>query len=136
MGAATKKWVTTKQYNDGKWHKVSASRDGAKGRFEVDNEDVLDRTNQISGTSLELIETISFGGYPHKHNYPDVTQDKYDGCINNVTIMNEPIDLHSNIKEYDVTPGCPAKVNFYRESHAVVKKQMVLFPVRSDGFVH
>lgn len=111
LGTSTKKWVTTKQYNDGMWHKISATRDGARGRFEVDNEDVIDRTNQISGNSLELIETISFGGYPHKHNYPDVTQDKFDGCITNVTIMQDPIDLHNNIKEYDVTPGCPAKVN-------------------------
>lgn len=79
----------------------------------VDEEDVIDRTKAISGHSLEFIETISFGGYPNTHSWGDVTNLKFDGCINNVTIMGEPVDLRTNIKSYDVTPGCPDKVSSF-----------------------
>ncbi|CAG9836790.1 unnamed protein product [Diabrotica balteata] len=109
LGGATKKWVTGKAYNDGNWHKVTASRDGAKGKLVVDTEDVIDRTREISGSTLEFIDTISFGGYPNRHNFADVTEARFDGCIQNVTIMGQAIDLRNNIKAFDVEPGCPDK---------------------------
>ncbi|XP_074042767.1 laminin subunit alpha [Leptinotarsa decemlineata] len=124
LGDTTKKWVTTGNYNDGMWHKITASRDGPRGKLLVDNEDVIDRTVPITGTSLEFIDTISFGGYPNKHNYKDVTEVRFDGCINNVTIMGEPVDLRNNIKAFDVTPGCPDKVasmvSFGKDGHHYV----------------
>lgn len=49
-------------------------------------------------------------GYPQVHNFPDVTNIKFDGCISNITINREPVDLRNTIKSYDVIPGCPAKV--------------------------
>lgn len=55
----------------------------------------------------------SFLGYPHIHGFRDVTNVKFDGCINNITITGEPIDLRNNLKSYDVTPGCPAKVTTF-----------------------
>ncbi|XP_060535680.1 laminin subunit alpha [Cylas formicarius] len=109
LGGGTKKFASSKQYNDGNWHKITATRDGARGKLRVDDEDVTDRTKQVTGASLELTETVSFGGYPHIHNFRDVTNIKFDGCINNVTITGEPVDLRNNLKAYDVTPGCPAK---------------------------
>ncbi|CAG9821860.1 unnamed protein product [Phaedon cochleariae] len=110
LGGATKRWVTTDAYNDGAWHKIVASRDGARGQLVVDDEDVIDRTVPITGTTLDPIDTISFGGYPSRHRYGDVTETRFDGCINNVTIMGGPVDLRNNIKAYDVTPGCPDQV--------------------------
>lgn len=104
--------MTYKTYNDGVWHKVTATRDGPRGTFEVDGEKVPDKTRLITGTSLSSMDTISFGGYPNKHNYKDVTIVRFDGCISNVTVMDDSIDLRSNIKAYDVTPGCPDRVNY------------------------
>lgn len=43
-----------------------------------------------------------------------MTNVKFDGCIVNITITGEPVDLRNNIKSFGVTPGCPAKVRkFY-----------------------
>lgn len=102
--------MTHKTYNDGFWHKVTTTRDGPRGTFEVDGEQIKDKMIAITGTSLNSMETISFGGYPNKHNYKDVTSIRFDGCISNVTVMDDSIDLRTNIKAYDVTPGCPDKV--------------------------
>ncbi|KAH1008402.1 hypothetical protein HUJ05_008957 [Dendroctonus ponderosae] len=109
LGSGTKKFVSSKSYNDGDWHKITAIRDGTMGKLTIDTDDAPDRTNQITGNSLEAIETITFGGYPHVHNFPDVTNIKFDGCISNITINSEPVDLRNTIKSYDVIPGCPAK---------------------------
>lgn len=105
--------MTYRTYNDGAWHKVTATRDGAKGTFEVDGEKIQDKTRAISGTSLGSMATISFGGFPNEHKLKDVTSVRFDGCISNVTVMDEIIDLRNNIKAYDVTPGCPDKVRFF-----------------------
>ncbi|CAH0547112.1 unnamed protein product [Brassicogethes aeneus] len=109
LGTETKKFYTSKTYNDGRWHKINAVREGTKGKLIVDGEVERDVSKQIAGSSIEAIETISFGGYPNKHNYVDVTHIKYDGCINNVTIMGQTVDLRVNIKTFDVLPGCPEK---------------------------
>ncbi|KYB28643.1 Laminin subunit alpha-like Protein [Tribolium castaneum] len=124
LGHQTKVWHTTKTYNDGRWHVVEASREGPKGRFVVDNEDIPDTTPAIDGTFIEPIETVSFGGYPTKHRYIDVSQTRFDGCIDNVVIMGSPVDLRNNIKVYDVTPGCPVKFS-----------QMVSFDKHRPGYV-
>ncbi|CAG9771124.1 unnamed protein product [Ceutorhynchus assimilis] len=109
LGSGTKKFVSSGRFNDGNWHKVSATREGPRGKLKIDSEEAIDRTTEISGNNLELIETLSFGGYPHVHHFPDVTNVKFDGCINNITITGEPVDLRDNVKSYGATPGCPAK---------------------------
>lgn len=93
------------------WHKITATRDGALGTFQVDGENVRETTNPVRGANLHNMDTISFGGYPNKHNYKDVTSIRFDGCISNVTVMDDSIDLRNNIKAYDVTPGCPDRVS-------------------------
>lgn len=123
LGKGTKQWPTSKAYNDGKWHDVKVLRDGANGRFIVDNEDIPDVSVAVGGATVEPIETISFGGYPNKHTYPEVTNHKFDGCIDNVLIMSSSLDLRNNIKAYDVTPGCPVKVSFI----CFVTHQMISF---------
>ncbi|VEN47917.1 unnamed protein product [Callosobruchus maculatus] len=124
LGGATKRWVSSSTYNDGQWHKIIAERDGARGRLQVDEENVTDRTKPITGSSLDIIDTMSFGGYPNMHKYGDVTNVRFDGCISNVTIMKTPIDLRANIQAYDVTPGCPDKF-----------APMVSFDQRQQGYI-
>lgn len=109
LGSGTKLWYTPKLYNDGKWHTIEATRDGAKGRFTVDNEDIVDVSQPIAGTTIDAYETFFFGGYPQQHSIQDVTNYDFDGCIDNVTITS-PVDLSQNVRAYGVTPGCPAKV--------------------------
>ncbi|KAK4877517.1 hypothetical protein RN001_010023 [Aquatica leii] len=109
LGGNTKMWVTSKTYNDGNWHTIEASRDGAKGRFIVDKEDIPDSFSDISGNVLEPFETFFFGGYPQEHTIGDATNVDFDGCIDNVAIMGNPLDLSRYIKAYGVAAGCPEK---------------------------
>lgn len=119
LGAGTKTWATSRTYNDGLWHTVKASRDGANGLFKVDDEDVRDHSEPISGSSLAPgVETIAFGGYPRRHEFPQVSNTDFDGCIDEVYIMGQPVDLSRNIEAYGVTPGCPAKVCFISDSRS------------------
>lgn len=110
MGSGTKTWHTPRTYNDGQWHTIDASRDGAKGRFVVDGEDIPDRSKPVAVAVVEPFETFFFGGYPQQHLFKGVTNIDFDGCIDNVIIKGNPVDLSHNIKAYGVTPGCPAKV--------------------------
>ncbi|KAB0790802.1 hypothetical protein PPYR_15312 [Photinus pyralis] len=109
LGAGTKMWITPKMYNDGNWHTIEASREGSKGRFIVDKEDMPDNTADVGGSALESSETFFFGGYPQEHHVKDVTNVDFDGCIDNVAIMGSPLDLSRHIKAYGVVPGCPEK---------------------------
>lgn len=110
MGGKTKTWYTNKTYNDGKWHDIETSRVGADSRFLVDDVKIPDRTPAITGNQIEASDTLFFGGYPQRHHIHDVTDTDFDGCIDNVVIMRNPVDLSQNIKAYGVIPGCPAKV--------------------------
>ncbi|XP_050301015.1 laminin subunit alpha [Anthonomus grandis grandis] len=111
LGHGTKKLASTIAYNDGHWHTIVVERDGPEGQLKVDDQAFPTKSVPITGTSLEAIDTVSFGGYPHVHNFPEVTNIKYDGCIELVTINSGAIDLRKSIKSYDVTPGCPAKIS-------------------------
>lgn len=110
MGYETKLWASSRLYNDGNWHSIEATRDAAKGRFIIDDEDVPDSSSIVSGNSLDAFDTFFFGGYPRFHSLKEVTNLDFDGCIDNVTIMGNPVDLTYHIKAYGVTPGCPKKV--------------------------
>ncbi|KAL3275279.1 hypothetical protein HHI36_020047 [Cryptolaemus montrouzieri] len=110
LGHTTKLWHTSKTYNDGQWHTVSATREGPRGQLTVDSENVSDRTKSIEGNVLAAIDVISFGGYPGKHSHADVTNVKFDGCIDSAIVTGNSIDFKQNIKSFDITPGCPDKV--------------------------
>ncbi|XP_018320894.1 laminin subunit alpha [Agrilus planipennis] len=124
LGDKTKTWYTKDTYNDGKWHTVSASRDGANGNFIVDEEEIPDRSPPVEGSAIEQVETFSFGGYPQFHSFKDVTNTDFDGCIDNVTIMGNLVDLTQNVKAYDVTPGCPVKFS-----------RLVSFSENTNGYI-
>lgn len=111
MGQGTKTFHTTSTYNDGKWHKISALRDGDVGKFYVDdNEVTTSSTAHIGGNALEPIEKLYFGGYPPaKHPYIEVTNTGFDGCIDDVNLNGNPVDLNRNVKAFGTLPGCPVK---------------------------
>lgn len=109
LGFGTKVWYTRDTYNDGQWHTVQADRDGHNGKFVVDGVEISDETPQVAGHSIEINDTLFFGGYPRRHPFREVTNQHFDGCIDNVSIRGSPVDLSDNIKAYGVTPGCPDK---------------------------
>lgn len=137
LGHNTKTWSTTKAYDDGLWHKVTASREGPNGRFAVDNEEVRDATRPISGVTIAGADTMVFGGYPQSHEFVgDVTNVDYDGCIDEVYITGRPVDLSENIKAYGVTPGCPVKVyDFMRSAFNVFVYSNLKFTAHKIGVI-
>lgn len=111
LGHGTKTFHTSDVLNDGKWHKISALRDGSKGKFIVDDVEVTRQsTAPIEGNSLEAIDKIYFGGYPPaRHSYREVTNTGFDGCIDEVSLNGNPVDLNRNVKSFGTLPGCPIK---------------------------
>lgn len=109
LGHGTKTFQTANTYNDGEWHLLKATRDGADGRLVVDSEEIRTHSGDIQGNAVGYSDYFYFGGYVKRHDYPDVTNKGFDGCIDNVDAGN-PINLNSNYKAYGITPGCPVKV--------------------------
>ncbi|KRT80924.1 hypothetical protein AMK59_5060, partial [Oryctes borbonicus] len=108
LGYGTKVFQTVNTYNDGEWHNVEAKREGADGRLNVDAEEIRGDGAAIQGNALGYSDYFYFGGYVKKHNYSDITNKGFDGCIDNVDAGN-PINLNSNYKAYGIIPGCPVK---------------------------
>lgn len=49
-----------------------------------------------------------FGGYPGQHSYPTVTQRAFEGCIDNVTVDEKPVDLTQAVETRYTLVGCPS----------------------------
>lgn len=64
--------------------------------------------------TLLSLDYIYFGGYPPnaKHPYKPVTNDGFEGCIDDVVILDTSVDLSSNIQAFGVMPGCPVRVYY------------------------
>ncbi|XP_014209765.1 laminin subunit alpha isoform X2 [Copidosoma floridanum] len=101
---------TPNTYNDGKWHKIDASRLDRIGALKVDD---FGSQNQTQGEGKNLVSTdyIYFGGYPPSipHPYKGATQVGFEGCIDEVQFQETTADLTKNIQASGVVSGCPVK---------------------------
>lgn len=96
--------------NDNKWHTIEASHYYENGRLKVDN--IIYNLTSVGPTrDLKLTNEMYLGGYPGHHNFPTVTNIDFDGCIDEVSFDITPVDLSIQLEAFDVTPGCPPKVN-------------------------
>ncbi|XP_050097931.1 laminin subunit alpha isoform X1 [Anopheles aquasalis] len=116
-------------FNDDKWHKVSAERDGNVGKLTVDDQVVFQQTGTAEQPQLHISEAIYFGGYHSRVNHSQVTSKGFDGCIDDVYILGNRVDLSFNTKALDVRPGCPMKfsplVSFLPEQLGYASQQGV-----------
>lgn len=77
----------------------------------MDDKEISEGPSDVQGgNSLAPIDKMYFGGFPNQHSYREVTNTDFDGCIDEVTINGNPVDLSQNMQAYGVTPGCPVKV--------------------------
>ncbi|XP_029032401.2 laminin subunit alpha [Osmia bicornis bicornis] len=117
---------STNVYNDGSWHNLEALRFEKKGVLKVDGVHVVN--DRATGNSKTLVssDTIYFGGYPPnaKHPYQPVTHEGFEGCIDDVVIMDTIVDLTRNIQAFGVAPGCPVRF-----------ASMVFFEENTSGYV-
>lgn len=55
-------------------------------------------------------DTMYFGGYPGEHDFVDVTNDDFTGCIDNVLLSSVTVDLSISKEILGTAPGCPIQV--------------------------
>ena len=100
------------KYNDGNWHTLEAIRQDTMGALKVDDHTVA--SSQERGTTKPLASSdhIYFGGYPPnaKRPYDSVTNNGFEGCIDDVVILDTSVDLTRNVQAFGVMPGCPVRV--------------------------
>lgn len=100
------------KYNDGNWHTLEAIRQDTRGALKIDDHTVASRQEQGTTKPLATSDHIYFGGYPPnvKHHYHTVTNSGFEGCIDDVVILDTSVDLTHNVQAFGVMPGCPVRV--------------------------
>lgn len=100
------------KFNDGQWHVLEALRFEKEGVLNIDGHKV--GNVEVPGNTKTLIysDHLYFGGYPPnaKHPYQLVTSNGFEGCIDNVIILDTSIDLTRNVQAFGVIPACPVRV--------------------------
>ncbi|XP_023289722.1 laminin subunit alpha, partial [Orussus abietinus] len=122
------------RYNDGQWHSLEALRLEKIGVLKLDAAMVA--RDEVGGKSktLHSSDHIYFGGYPPsiRHSYEPVTHVGFDGCIDDVVILETSVDLSRNIQAFGVMPGCPVRfasvVSFEEGVPGYVRWQNVSIP--------
>lgn len=101
-----------KKYNDGNWHNLEALRFEKTGVLKMDGVDVVKSKAEGNTKNLVSSDNIYFGGYPPnaKHPYEPVTNQGFEGCIDDVVILDTIVDLTRNIQAFGVVPACPVRV--------------------------
>ncbi|EFN79905.1 laminin subunit alpha [Harpegnathos saltator] len=123
------------KYNDGDWHILEALRLERSGVLKVDGHKVDNIESSGTARTLSSSDHIFFGGYPPnmKHPYQSVTNNGFEGCIDNVIIFDTSIDLTRNVQAFGVIPGCPVRfaslVSFEKDMPGYVRWQNFM----SDG---
>ncbi|XP_015819377.1 protocadherin Fat 1a isoform X4 [Nothobranchius furzeri] len=111
--------VHSAQVNDGEWHSVSLEVDGNYAKL------VLDRVHAASGTApgtlrtLNLDNTMYFGGYFRQHSSPRLGRslpisNGFRGCMEAVALNGQELPLNTRARRahavlediVDVAPGC------------------------------
>lgn len=102
------------KYNDGNWHTLEALRLGRTGVLKIDGDKIV-FVEDKDGVAKHLASSdhIYFGGYPPnaRHQYQSVTNNGFEGCIDDVVILETSIDLTRNVQAFGVMPGCPIRVS-------------------------
>ena len=109
-------------------------RDGKKGQLHIDQ--TLRARDERPGeaANLAVSDYMYFGGYPGQHEYSQVTNNDFEGCIDEVLIDDYVVDMTKAVDTRDTMVGCPASqvdlvATFYGEGF--LKVQSGVSP--SDG---
>ncbi|XP_069164876.1 laminin subunit alpha isoform X2 [Procambarus clarkii] len=106
-GVVTMKSVDT--YHDGEWHHVEVARQ-QNGVLKIGSETIQAESpgnvKQFSSTP----DTMFFGGYPGEHDLREITNEDFNGCIDNIVMSSVAVDLSKSKESFDTAPGCPIKV--------------------------
>lgn len=112
LGEGTIALESLDKYNNGDWHDLEALRFERNGALKIDGHSVREVVAPGTARVLSFTDNMYFGGYPPnaRHPYQSVTNNGFEGCIDNVVILDTSIDLTRNIQAFGVIPGCPVRV--------------------------
>ncbi|XP_035223568.1 laminin subunit alpha-like, partial [Stegodyphus dumicola] len=110
LGSGTAVLRSPEAYNDGKWHSLEATRVEKEAVLKVDQVEVDSGQSPGSESVLSFTNQIFVGGYKGRHSYTEVTTSGFEGCIMDMQIGAELIDLTKNNKALGVVNGCPVMI--------------------------
>lgn len=73
-----------------------------------------DQLQQAPGSAQvfsNVPDTMYYGGYPGEHDFIDVTNSDFTGCIDNVLLDERSLSLSKSKETLGTTPGCPVEVS-------------------------
>ncbi|XP_037900995.1 laminin subunit alpha [Glossina fuscipes] len=98
------------KYNDDEWHRVVAERDGRRGVLKVDDVQIFqEEAPPQADDTMPVFKRMFFGGFPGKRNHSIIVEENFDGCIDDVTISGNKVDLSEHVNAVGAKPGCPKK---------------------------
>ncbi|KAG8193252.1 hypothetical protein JTE90_005598 [Oedothorax gibbosus] len=122
LGSGSTTLKSSEKLNDGKWHSLEATRVDREAILKVDQVEVDSKESPGAESTLSVTNKIFVGGYPKKHSYPGVTHTAYEGCIIDMMISAEFIDLNKNTEALGVANGCPVTVSIFDKILFFVKE--------------
>ena len=78
--------------------------------LQIDYESVNGKSPGNINIMSDVPDIMYFGGYPGEHNIIEVTNDDFNGCIDEVFI-DRAIDLSLSRETIGTLPGCKQKVS-------------------------
>lgn len=97
-------------YNDNQWHRVVAEREGRHGLLKVDDVLIFHEQAPAGGKEdMPNLKRMYFGGYPGPRNFSEIVEQNFDGCIDDVSIAGQKVDLTQYTNGTGVAEGCPDK---------------------------
>ncbi|XP_054719477.1 laminin subunit alpha-like [Uloborus diversus] len=110
LGSGTAVLRSQETFNDGKWHSLEATRVENEGILKVDQVEVDNSNSPGSEATLSFTNEIYVGGNPGKHKFAEVSSVGFEGCIKDMQISAEVIDLNKNKEALGVVNGCPETI--------------------------
>ncbi|RUS82429.1 hypothetical protein EGW08_009817 [Elysia chlorotica] len=114
------------KYNDGEWHKIVVDRKKRSAILLIDDstEQInLEGAGNLNG--LETTDDIYIGGVDNiLHLHRSVMTNGFDGCIKDVKIAREVVNLFENKRAKGLVKGCIPKIT-----------HIVSFPSKKDGYI-
>ncbi|XP_041458442.1 cadherin EGF LAG seven-pass G-type receptor 2-like isoform X3 [Lytechinus variegatus] len=114
--------------SDGEWHTVAIDYNFRTARIILDDCDpavALDNGHQFDDFTcaaetqylgelrfLDLNGPFIIGGLPELPSEFPVENTDFKGCLRDIYINNELLDLATNVEDYNTQPGCPHMANF------------------------
>ncbi|KAK3796923.1 hypothetical protein RRG08_032228 [Elysia crispata] len=114
------------KYNDGEWHKIVVDRKRRSAVLLIDDttENIqLEGAGNLNG--LETTDDIYVGGVDNiLHLHRSVMMNGFDGCMKDVRIAREVVNLFENKRSKGLVKGCIPKIT-----------HIVSFPSSRDGYI-